>query len=232
MDEAQPPPRSWLDLSRDFSGSRESAAFWAALAGELRPLIARELSGLPHVREDVIQDTFVSLIELRARGSYGLERGLVPALAASIAKRRCADALRRHYRDRATSLEALTEADRPALQLADQAPPVEQHVIVEEAATASRRAFRRALEELQERDRKHGSKRASALVLRYRYAIAEDDFGFLHNDAGAASGVTLSWSEVASLIGTSAATARQNGFRALRILREIWRRECGEDQAP
>lgn len=232
MDEAQPPPRSWLDLSRDFSASRESTAFWAALAGELRPLIARELSGLPQVREDVIQDTFVSLIELRARGGYALERALVPALAATIARRRCADALRRHYRDRATSLEALTEADRPALQLADPAPPLEHHVIVEEAATVSRRAFRRALDELQERDRKHGSKRAAALVLRYRYAIAEDDFDFLRNDAGTASDVTLSWGEVGSLIGTSEETARQNGFRALKTLREIWRRACGEDPAP
>ena len=209
---------AWDAWSRDFAAGREPAAFWPMLLDELRPLVAGRLPGRAHEWEDVLQETVVSLLEVRAAGGFEPARGTVAALAASIARRRCADRLRAVARRAATSLEA-----SPGREPADPGAGPEAVVIEAEARRARRRALGRARGELRRKDARRGSRRAQAVLLRFRHAIASDDLRFV--DGGRPTEALAPWEEVAERMDLTVEAARQNGSRGLRALRELWRAE-------
>jgi DNA-directed RNA polymerase specialized sigma24 family protein len=186
---------------------------WGALAIELRPLVAARLAGRAQEWEDVIQETAVTLLEIRARGGYDPARGTVVGLARRIAERRCADVLRRGRRRDGPQVEDVAEA------VADPGPGPEATVLGASGAAAARLAFARAIAALRREDAAIGSRRAEAVLLRHRLAVGADDLGFLAGGAG--SGEVVPWEEVAGSLGLSVAAARQNGSRGLRALRRI-----------
>jgi RNA polymerase sigma factor (sigma-70 family) len=212
---SEPP---WAAWSVDFAAGREPEAFWDGLIDELRPVVARRLRGDQHATEEVLQDTVVGLLERRARGAYDPDRGTVVALAVEIAKRRCADRARVLGRRPSDSLDGSRPGDVP-----DPAPGPEQALLRAEDVSALRTAFARAIRELQRADARIGSRRAQAVLLRHRVAIAADDLAFLAGGEPAA-GALAPWDEVADRLGISVESARQNGSRGLRALRDIWPR--------
>jgi hypothetical protein len=213
-------PISWDEESVAFAEGRESEACWSGLARTLRPMVIARLGVLRAECDDVLSETFLDLVELRARGRYDPARGPVPALARSIAERRCADRLRRTYRHPTRSLDEPAGEGGPPLP-ADPAPGVEQQVVHAETLRARREAFGRAFRDLQRADRAHGSRRALAVLLRHRLAIQEDDFTFLVESRPRRD--LASWEEVAGQLGMTEEAARQNGSRGLGLLRERWR---------
>lgn len=208
---------SWDARSRDFGGGSESEAFWPELLDELRPLVAARLPGRSHEWEDVLQETVLSLLEARATGRFERSRGSVAAFAARIAQRRCADRARAAARRPTASLDAPV-----AVQPVAREPGPEEIAVQAEASRAQRRALGRAIRELQRDDALRGSRRAHAVLLRFRFAIADDDLGFA--DGAHPSGALATWEEVAERLGITVEAARQNGSRGLRALRERWRR--------
>ncbi|HZU15621.1 MAG TPA: sigma-70 family RNA polymerase sigma factor [Candidatus Dormibacteraeota bacterium] len=218
------PALSWEEESVAFALHQESETCWRELARTLRPLVMARLGGSRADCEDVLSETFLALVELRARGGYDPDRAQLPTLARSIAERRCIDRLRQAYRHPLSSLDDL-DSER-SLPSADASTGVEQRTIAAEATRARREAFRLVFRELQRSDRAHGSCRALAVFFRYRYRIEEDDYTFL---AETRPGQDLpGWREVAARLGISEEAARQNGSRGLRALRALWRERFGE----
>jgi RNA polymerase sigma factor (sigma-70 family) len=204
---------NWAAWSRDFAEGREPAAFWPALLAELRPLAPALLRGRPHEWEDALQETVLNLLEVRASGRFDPSRGTVAALAATIARRRCADWLRAAP-DRAPG----GPVGSPAAEVADPEIGPEEAMIEWESRRGRRRRFAQAIRELRRQDERHGSCRAQALLLRHRSAIVNDDWSFL---GGGAGDEVAPWKEVAEELRISVEAARQNGSRGLRVLRDI-----------
>ncbi len=216
------PSLSWEAESVAFAEHRESETCWIELARMLRPLVAVRLGDTRAECEDVLSETFLALLELRARGGYDPERAAVPVIARTIAERRCLDRLRHSYRHPTRSLDRV-----------DPTPSVERRVVEAAAREARREAFRIAFRELQRADRAYGSCRALAVFYRYRFRIEEDDYSFLIESRPDAD--LPGWGEVAAQLGVTEEAARQNGSRGLRALRALWRDHFGEltgEQSP
>lgn len=228
-------PTGWDEASLAFARGRETEALWRQLRAVLLPQVRGKLLEQPHEVEDVISDTFVNLIELRARGQYDPARGTVVALARTIAGRRCTDRLRRRYHHQASSLEAMADPEPDGRvgprEVADPALGTEERVILGDLVRARRAAFRDALVELQQDDRRIGSRRALAVLLRYRYAIEDDDFSFVFDPRRASPGLAP-WREIAERLGQTEEAARQSGSRGLRALRDLLERTSSAVFAP
>ena len=230
------PSTDWREASEAFFRGRETDEFWRQLRSSLLPLVRGRLPGLPHEVEDVIAETFLGLIELRARGQYDPARGTVVSLARTIAGRRCVDRLRLRYGSRTGSLEGMAEAGPDARtpgprEPADPGPGTEERVIVVELTRARRAAFRRAFTELQQEDQRIGSQRALAVLLRYRRVIEDDDYRFLFAPRWPGADLA-SWGEIAQQLGQTAEAARQSGSRGLRALRQLVERDGAMAFAP
>jgi RNA polymerase sigma factor (sigma-70 family) len=205
-----------------FAQSAEPESFWLDLQRQLQPMVRARLPGRPAEVEEVIAETFLNLVEIRAQGRYDPGRGSAAALARSIAERRCHDRLRRRYRRPEVSLEELNEADP--------GPAPELRAIEAESMRSWREALQDAFQELQREDALSGSRRALAVFLRYRFAIAEDDYRFLFQ--ARIPGMELpSWRDVAGRLGISEDAARQLGSRGLRALSQaLSSTKLGENQ--
>lgn len=107
---------------------------------------------------------------------------------------------------------------------ADRGPSVEDRVIVHQLVRARRVALRDALTKLRREDLRMGSSRALAVLLRYRCAIEDDDFGFLSDPSGPGPG-PAPWRDIAERLGQTEQAARQNGSRGLRALRQLLQRQ-------
>jgi RNA polymerase sigma factor (sigma-70 family) len=217
---------SWAHRSEAFASCSETDELWIQLRLALLPVVRRKLPAQPQDVEDIVAETFLDMIEARARGRYDPARGTVLALASAIAERRCLDRLRRQYRARAvtTSLDAIAEAGHdgrgPGVEPADPGPDTEAQVVRAEMTRARRIAFAEALHELRGEDERLCSLRALTIALRYRFAIEDDDFRFLF-DPRQVDAQLPSWRDVGRQLGLSEEAARQSGSRGLRALRRL-----------